>query len=278
MIRYLPLTRGRVLALAIGVPLILAIIGWTGFNWVALAGQGSYHVALNLPLTGNTAGLSVDSANLTVGQVAGSHRILVTGTAHYSLVRSRLTWHRTSSGVTVSSGCRLPAGVCSDDFSVTVPAGARAQLSDGSGDMTLRGLTGYVSAGSGSGNINASGLPRSAELQAGSGDIVGTSLSGPRLTVHDGSGNITINGLTSGQVLATDGSGDVNLTFTAIPASVNISDNSGNVTLVLPPGNTLYNVIANTSSGNRNVHVPNSTASHRIITVTDGSGDITITR
>jgi hypothetical protein len=275
MIRYLPLTRGRVLALAIGVPLLLVIVGWTGLNWVALAGQGSYPVRIDLPVTGHAAGLSVDSADLTVGQTAGGHRLLVTGTAHYSLVRSRLTWHRTAAGVTVSSGCRFPAGVCGANFTVTVPAGARTSLSDGSGDLTLSGLTGYVSAGSGSGNVNASALSGSASLGAGSGDIAGTALTGAHLTLGDGSGNITIDGLTSGHVRADDGSGDVSLTFTKIPASVYVKDDSGNVTLVLPRG-ALYNVNANTDSGNRNVGVRTSPVSRHLITVIDGSGDINI--
>jgi hypothetical protein len=275
MIRYLPLTRGRVLALAIGVPLMLAIIGWTGLNWVALAGQGSYPVRLSAPLTGGTAGLSVDSANLTVRQAAGSAGVRVTGTAHYSLVRSRLTVHRTHAGLTVSTGCRFPAGACDADLSAIVPAGARTSLFDGSGDMTLSGLTGPVSASVGSGNLNATALPGSASLGAGSGDVVGTALTGARLMLSDGSGNITIVGLTSGYVHANDGSGDVSLTFTKIPGSVYVKDGSGNVTLVLPRG-MLYNVDANTDSGNRNVSVQTSQVSRHLITVIEGSGDINI--
>src|ERR1700722_12745326 len=124
MIRYLPLTRGRVLALAIGVPLILAVVGVIGLNWVALTGQASYPVRLNLALAGGAAGISADSANVTVGQAAGD-RLRPTGTAHYSLIRSTVTWHRTGSGVSISSGCRLFVGVCSFNFTASVPVGAR---------------------------------------------------------------------------------------------------------------------------------------------------------
>ena len=273
----LPMTRGRVLALVIGLPLALILIGWTALNAVAFAGQGSYPVHLDLPVTGGTAGVSVDSGNLTVGPGAAG-RLRLAGTAHYSLVRSSVTWQRTRSGVTVESRCPLPTGVCSVDFTVAIPVSARALLSDGSGDMTLRGLTGHVSAGAGSGNVSAYGLSGTVGLGDGSGDIVGSALSGPRVTFSNGSGNISVTGLTSTHVVASDGSGDVTLTFTKVPSYVHVSDDSGNVTLILPPGRTtLYRVRASTSSGTPVVSVPISSVSRHVITVTDGSGNITIT-
>jgi hypothetical protein len=273
----LPITRGRVLALVIGVPLVLAVIGWTALTAVAFAGQGSYPVNLDVRATGGTARVSVDSANLTVTPGAAG-RLRLTGTAHYSVVRSSVTWHRTRSGVTVASRCRFPTGVCSADLTLAIPAGARALLSDGSGDMTLRGLTGYVSAGAGSGNVSASGLSGTADLETGSGDVRGTALSGPQVTLGSGSGNVNVSGLTSPRVVASDGSGDITLIFTKVPSYVHVKNASGNVTLILPPGKTtLYRVNASTSSGNRVINVPTSSLSHRRITVTDGSGDISIT-
>jgi hypothetical protein len=273
----LPMTRGRVVALVIGVPLALALIGWIAFTAVAYAGIGSYPVHLDLPMAGRTAAVSVDAGNMTVGP-GPAGRLRVAGTARYSLVRSSVTWHRTRSGVTVVSHCPLPTGVCSVNVAVAIPANARALLSDGSGDMTLRGLTGHVSAAADAGNVSAYGLPGTVDLADGSGDIVGAALSGPKVTFSSGSGNIGVTGLTSTHVVASDGSGDVTLTFTKVPSYVYVSDDSGNVTLILPPGKTtLYRVNAATSSGNRVIGVPTSSVSHRVITVTDGSGDITIT-
>ena len=250
MTERLPMTRGRVLALVIGIPLVLAVIGWTALTAVAFAGQGSYPVNLDVRAPGGTAGVSVDSADMTVVPGTAGH-LRLTGTAHYSVVRSSVTWHRTRSGVTVTSRCRFPTGVCSADLTVAIPAGARALLSDGSGDMTLRGLTGYVSAGAGSGNVSANGLSGTADLSSGSGDVRGTALSGPRVTLSSGSGNISFSGLTSAHVVASDGSGDVTLVFTKVPRFVHVKDDSGNVTLVLPPGRaTQYQVSASTGSGN----------------------------
>jgi hypothetical protein len=254
----LPLTRARVLALVIGAPLALAIIGWTGVTWVAYAAQASYPVRLDLPVPGHTVTVSVDSGNLTVGQTAGG-RLLVTGTAHYSLVRSRVTQRATRSGLTVSSSCRFPMGVCDFTYLVGVPTGVRAFLSDSSGDIRFRGLAGYVHASD------------------DSGQIVGTGVSGPRTVLADGSGDINVGELTSADVVATDGSGNITLIFTKVPGRVSVSDGSGDVHLVLPPGPTPYRVKASMSFGSPFVNVPTSSVSPHVIRVTDGSGDITIT-
>jgi hypothetical protein len=252
------MTTGRLLALLIGTPLALAIIGWAGVTAVAYAGQGSYPVHLDIPVHGRTVTVSVDSGNMRVTQAAGD-RLQVTGTAHYSLVRSTVTRHTTPSGVTVSSQCHFVTGVCSFDYQVAVPAGSPAFLSDGSGDLTLRGLSGPVN------------------LQNQEGDIIGTALSGPRVVIGNQSGDIIISGLASARVTASDASGNITLTFTKVPDRVQVSDQSGNIKLVLPRGRTLYRVNASTSSGNRVVNVPTSLVSTHVITVTNQSGDITIT-
>ena len=258
MIKRVPLTRGRRLALAIGVPLALIIIGWTALTGVAFAGQGSYPVRLNLPVHAGTVNFSVDSGDVTVGHTAGD-RLVVTGTAHYSLVRSTVTRSVTPSGTTVSSHCHFVTGECSFTYRVGLPAGVRAVLASGSGDLMLRGLSGYVNAA------------------AGSGDIAGFGLSGTRVALEDGSGDITIRGLASADVTASAGSGDVTLTFTKVPRRVTVSASSGDVRVVLPRGRTLYQVHAIASAGNTVVRVPRSSVSPYVINVNDGSGNIFVT-
>ena len=265
MINRVPLTRGRVLALVIGVPLVLAIIGWSALTAVAFAGQGSYPVRLNLPVHGRTVNFSVDSGNATVssgdvtlGQTAGD-RLVVTGTAHYSLVRSTVTHSVTASETTVSSHCRFVTGVCSFSYRVGVPAGVRTVVSSASGNLTLRGLSGYVNAAGGSGNI------------------AGTGLSGPRVALENGSGDITVSGLASADVTASAGSGNITLTFTKVPRRVSVSNSDGDVRLVLPPGDTPYHVEARTSDGSSFVKVPQNLHSPHVIKVSAGSGNISIT-
>ncbi len=290
----LPLTMGRRLVLIIGVPLAFAIIAWAGLTEVAFAGQGSYPVRLSVPVRGDTVSLSAGSADVHVTQAAGS-LLRLTGTARYSIVRSTVTWHTTTSGVTVTPECHFLTGVCSFNFTAVLPEGKRAQLSDGSGNLTLNGLSGPVVVSSGSGNVTLNGLSGRVvassgsgnvradlltdpvSLQSGSGDVSGSMLSGPRLTLKTGSGNIAIAGLAGTRVTATDGSGDIALTFSKVPSLVRVNDSSGNVTLVLPSGTTRYQVHASTDSGSRTVSLPRSSVSPHVIIVTDGSGDISIT-
>jgi hypothetical protein len=272
----LPMTAGRRAALILGVPLALAVIAWTALTGVAYAGQGSYPVRLAVPVHGGTVNLSAGAADVRVTQAAGS-QLRLTGTARYSLIRSTVTWHATASGVTVSPQCRFVTGICSFSFRAVLPAGKRTYLSDGSGDLTLQGLTGPVIAASGSGNVRAGLLSGPVSLSSGSGNISGSALSGPRITLKAGSGNITIAGVAGAGVTASDGSGDIALTFTKVPSSVRVSDSSGNVTLVLPAGPVPYRVNATTASGSRTVTVPTNPAAAHVITVTDSSGNITIT-
>jgi len=272
----LPMTKGRRLALLLGVPLALALIGWTGLTEVAYAGLGSYLVRLAVPVHGSTVSLSVGAADVQVTQAAGS-TLQLTGKASYSLVRSTVTLHSTPSGVVVSPQCHFFIGNCSFSLRAVLPAGKRTVLSDGSGNLTLRGLTGPVSATSGSGDVQANLLSRTVSLQTGSGDISGDSLSGPQVTLKDGSGDIVIHGLASLDVVVSDGSGDIALTFSKVPSHVRVSDSSGNVSVVLPPGPTQYQVNASTNSGNRIVSVPTNSGSAHVITVTDGSGDVSVT-
>ena len=254
----LPMTRGRRVALLLGLPVALAVIGWTGLTAVAYAGQASYPVRLAVPVSGNTVSLSAGDADVRVTQAPGS-QLLLTGTAHYSIVRSTVTWRTTPSGVAVSPRCHFVVGNCSFDLHAVVPDGKRALISTGSGNVTLADVSGPVSAGT------------------GSGDVSGNAVSGAKVTLSTGSGNISIAGLTGAQVSASAGSGDITLTFTKVPDRVHVDSGSGNVTLVLPPGTTPYHVSATADSGGRVVTVPTNPASQHVITVSSGSGNISIT-
>lgn len=274
----LPLTPGRLAALVIGLPLILVIIGWSALTAVAWAGQDTYPVHLSLPARGGTATVHVDSGNITVrpGQAG---RLGITGIARYSLERSHVGWHTGPSGVAVRSSCRWQwAGPCSFDYTVAVPAGTAARVTDGSGDVTAQGLAGQVHLESGSGNLTLWSLSAGVNADTGSGDISGSGLTGPAVIAASGSGNVQLAGVASPGVTVSDGSGDVRLAFTRVPGHVRISAGSGNVSVVLPKGGTAYQVNATTGSGITTVQVPRSPASAHVITITDQSGDVTVTQ
>ena len=271
----LPLTKGRRLALLLGVPVAFALIAWTGLTEVAYAGQGSYPVQLAVPVHDSTVSLSAGAADVQFTQAAGS-TLRLTGKATYSLFPSNVTWRTTPSGVIVSPRCHFFVGNCSFSFHAVLPAGRKAVLSDGSGNLTLRGLTGPVSSVSGSGDVQANVLTGPVRLETGSGNITGSALSGPKVTLKAGSGDVAVDSLESLDVVVTDGSGNIDLTFTKVPTRVKVSNSSGNVNVVLPRG-VRYQVNATTDSGNRNVSVLQTTAPGHVITVTDGSGNVSVT-
>lgn len=271
----LRMNTSRRLALVIGVPLALVLIGWLALTEIAWAGQGSYPVRLSIPVKGNAASIAVDSGEVHVGPGTG-HTLRLTGTVHYSLVRSTVTWTSDASGVSVRSRCLFPAGSCGFDAQVAVPAVARATVRNESGNVTVQGVTGLASIEVDSGDIDATQLSGVVSLSDHSGDITGSALDGPRVVIEDNSGGIDIVGLASLNVSASNDSGDITLTFTKVPDAVRVIDHSGDITVVLPPGDTAYNVTATTSSGQRTVSVPTNSSSPHMITVVNDSGNVTV--
>ncbi len=295
----LPMTLARRAILAIGVPIALAVIvtgaaGWASGAVTIFTRQVTNRVALSVPVKGGHVSVTADNADVTFGTGTGN-QIRVRGTLRGSLVRPTFSWRSTAAGLVLHSQCRVPAGVCSLRYAITAPArlpvavtdssgglnasGLRGTvtLSDSSGDLGASGLAGNIRLHDSSGGITASGLTGNIRLDNSSGDITASGLTGD-LRFQDDSGNVVVNGLAGIDVVGRNSSGDITLTFTKIPRRVQVTDSSGNITLVLPPGSTAYDVIPSNSSGNTAVAVPRSSSSKHVIIVTDQSGDITVTR
>jgi hypothetical protein len=271
------MTTGRRVALAIGVPVALAIIGWTALTLVATFGQASYRVSLRIPVHGPSVTVSVDSGQ--VGISGGAPGVVrVHGQVHYALVRPGISWQRTPSGISLQSRCHSVTGPCSFDYQVAMPAGAAADVTDGSGDLAARGLHGPVTLHTDSGQISATALTGDVLISNQSGDVTAAGLSGRNVVIRAGSGNIAATGLTGPGVTVTNQSGDVTLIFASVPSRVRVTCDSGDIKLVLPPGNTAYHLEARTSSGTTDLRVPKDTSSPHVVTVTDQSGDISVTR
>jgi hypothetical protein len=273
----LPLTAGRRVALALGTPVALLVIGWTALTAVAWAGQGSYRVNLAIPARGHSVVVEVAAGQVTVGPAPGA-RIRVRGTARYALARSTVRWQATAAEVAVHGQCRQPTGPCSFNFAVGLPARVHSTISVGSGDLTARGLAGPVTLVADSGAVHASALSGHAEITDRSGTITGSALSGASVLVQDSSGDISLNALRGRDLTVEDKSGDITLTFARVPGRVQVSDLSGNVRLVLPAGQTAYRVTASSAAGVTRVGVPTNPSSAHVITVTDQSGNVVVTR
>jgi hypothetical protein len=273
----LPMTPGRWVALVIGTPLALLVIGWTALTAAAFAGLGSSRVNLAVPVHGRTAAVSVDEGDITAGP-GPAGEVRVHGTLHYSIARPRLHWQRSRSTIALHARCQLPTGICSFDYAVTVPPVARSRVSTGSGNLTASGLAGTVTLGTDSGDVMATRISGNVTISDHSGGITMTSLAGTRALITNDSGNITARGVSSQQLTAQDQSGDITVVFTKVPDLVRVSNSSGNITLVFPPGPTKYRVSASTSSGSTSIKVPQSLTSPHVISATDQSGNITISQ
>jgi hypothetical protein len=258
MAETLPMTAGRRLALAIGVPLALAVFGWTGISLVSLVGEASYPVRLHVPVHGDRASvvLGDTDARLSPGSAG---QLAVTGTAHYALIKSHVTWTSSAAGVSLHSQCQQFTGQCSFSYRIAVPPVPDLTIHDSDGNLTLAGLA----------NQRIS-------VENSDGDITGDGLTASWISATDGSGNIRLPGLTSAVVTVRNSDGDVTLSFASVPSAVRITDSSGNVHIALPPGATAYRVTVSTPDGSNTVHVPTSSASRHVITVTDLDGSVSI--
>jgi hypothetical protein len=252
------MSRGRRLALAIGSPLALAVIGWGSLSVVSAVGQASYRTQATIPVYG--AGFTLDGgdASITLGP-SGDGRVHLSAVVHYSLIRASVSWESTRQGVAITDHCPLSTGPigCNFDYHLAVPPGLIANVSTSSGDIHTSGLKGAVTLRSGSGDLVVSDLAGPMHLETSSGDVVGTSLKGR-------------------SVSADSGSGDVSLRFARVPTNVRATSSSGDVAITVPSGSTSYLVGASSSSGSSSVGVPTSPSSSHHIQVATGSGDITV--
>jgi hypothetical protein len=269
----LRMTPTRTLALAVGVPVLLGLIGFSGFSVVADIGQASFPVRDTIPVSGGQVTAHINSGNITLRQVGAGPDAALTGTARYSLIRSTVT----VSGSAVNYNCRLQVtGNCSLDATLAVPARTGVSLSTFGGDVTVPQFTGEpLTLNTDGGNVTAGPLAGSVNLSTGGGDVTASALGGSLRAVSDG-GNLNIQAMDSANASVKSGGGDVSLAYDAAPDSLQVSSDGGNITVVLPPGQ--YNLHTDTDGGtpsisNAVVDVPSAA---KTIVLESGGGDITV--
>lgn len=270
----LPMTPGRWFALFIGVPVLLALIGFTGLNFVALAGQASYRVHDSIPVRDGLITARINGGNVTLQQAAagaGQGRDAeLTGTAHYSLFRQRIS----ISGSTMSYMCGFALGDCSLQATLQVPARTAVSLFTLGGDATIPSFAGsQLTVNTDGGNLTAGSLAGNLNLSTGGGDLTATKLEGSASVRTDG-GNLGIQAMEAVNPTISTGGGDVFLVCVTAPHNLQIKSDGGNVTLVLPQGK--YSVSTNADGGNVNNAVGSPSGATNLITVDSGGGDINI--
>ena len=269
----LRLTPARVLTLVIGVPLVLALIGWLGFTTVALVGQASYPVSYAIPVTGGQLVAGVGGADVTLRQGPGQTAHL-TGTVQYDLVRPGVSESTGPTGTNLDVRCRIFVGECGLNATLEVPSQTAVTLSSGGGDMKVYGID-DVTLSSEGGDVAISGPGGLTSVNTGGGDLTASDLAGI-LKFSTSGGDITGNNLAAPSVNAGSGGGDVTLVFTKPPANLDITSDGGDITVLLPQGITAYHITGSADGGNDTESVPTSTLSRNTISVQSGGGDITI--
>jgi len=271
----LRMTPGRVLTLAIGVPVILALIGFTGFSFVAQAARASFPVSYAMGVQQGQLRVDVNSADITVRQDDDSTARLA-GTVQYELSRPHVTSTTSASGNEVTVNCPdIAVGNCGLSAILDVPRLTSLTLSSGGGNLTVPGVAQSVYLTSDGGDVSVSGVTGAATVLTGGGDLTAGDLGGTLKFTTDG-GDVSGNDLAAPTLSTDSGGGDVNLVFTKVPTNLNIISDGGDVNIILPRGTTAYRVSTTADGGDDSVTVPTNSSSGNQITVDSGGGDITI--
>ena len=203
----LRMTPGRWVALAIGVPVALALIGWSAFSLVAGIGRASFPVSTSIPVQDGHLVASTGGGDITVHQdQTRSDTARLTGTVQYSLVRPRLT----ISGDGVHLDCRLLTGNCGLSATLDVPLDTAVNVTSEGGNMQVNGIQsdahaeqrrrrrhglrggGTADVSTGGGNVTASDLGNIRQFSTDGGDVNGNGLFAPHVTTESGGGNVTL--------------------------------------------------------------------------------------
>jgi Putative adhesin len=314
----LRMTPGRWAALAVAVPVALALIGWTGFSLITTVARGSYPFSYTVPVQDGQVAMNLTTGNVTLREAPGSTTAQLTGVVQYGLVRPGISESLTPTGadfgvncdgimgtncgvnavldvpartaVTVwSNGGNITASTFSSGMTLWAQGGnvtatnlaGNLQLDTGGGDLTATGLTGTLQIGTEGGNVGAGDWTSSHTIRVdtGGGDLSVNGLSGDLQLATEG-GNVDVSGMASRVVSMDSGGGDVTLAFTQVPQNLVISAEGGNVTVILPPGSTKYDVTTPDLSGG-NTSYPSSLVdpkSPHKITINSGGGDVSISQ
>ena len=86
----LPMTRGRRIALALGVPLCLALTANTGLDLVSSMGTGKVPVTYHAPASARQMSVNTSGGDISLRRGSGDQASLA-GTGTYSLILPRVT-------------------------------------------------------------------------------------------------------------------------------------------------------------------------------------------
>jgi hypothetical protein len=234
-------TRGKIngmktIAIAGGLLASAALL--TGCGLAGIAGPTNQDTT-SYQVTDKVAKLQLDinAGDATITETDGT-AVRVVETLRWRGDDQPKPQHKVEGGVLfMTYDCPSNWGSCSVDYKIEIPKGLPVDLDAGSGDLTLRGLTGDI------------------ELFVGSGDVDASGLAGKKL---------------AGEI----GSGSVRFDYTSAPDSAKLEAGSGDIALKVPDEG--YDVSTDAGSGDVDVSVKKDGSSPRKISLASGSGDISV--
>ncbi len=232
------LTSGRLAAVVIGIPIMLAGAVFGAFSLVGTFARTSEQHSGSYAWHGGEISLNTSSGTVQIQTGTGT-QVGVTYTEHFELKKPTVTATTLNGGVQLKASC--PGGIfgsnCEINYVVTVPAATSLVVHTGDGSVHLGGTTGSIS------------------VDTGDGSVDGTQLR-------------------SKTVNASTGNGHVDLQWDVAPTAVVTTTGDGSINLVVPPGSGPYNVSAHTGNGSTHVTVPQDQSAPASITASTGNGGI----
>lgn len=228
---------GRAVA---GVAMIgLAAVIWTGASPMSLGSPWSTEEQRDELAAGVTAvRVEVGSGDVLI-RTGDRERTSVTADVRdWRWDSDEPVYHRDGDTL-VLTGC----DGCSVDYTIVVPRGSAVTGETGSGDVVLQGIR-SADLETGSGEISVREVTGAVAVRSGSGGVTLSRVTGP-VDVESSSGSVLGSGL-AGPVLAATSSGDVELELTRAQ-DVRASTSSGDVHLTVPDGR--YRVDSDGGSG-----------------------------
>ncbi|MFI7125372.1 DUF4097 family beta strand repeat-containing protein [Nonomuraea sp. NPDC050153] len=224
--------------IAIAGGLLASALMLTGCGMASIAGPSSEETS-SYEVTDKVARLQVKSgAGDTEVTETGGSAVRVTETLRWRGDDKPKPQHGVEGdALRLSYDCPSSLGSCSVDYKIEIPKGLTVDLDNGSGNVTLRGLTGELG------------------VRVGSGDLDAAELAGKKVVAEAGSGN-------------------VELKYTAVPDSAVLKAGSGDIVLRVPDG--AYDVDTQVGSGDTDISVRKDGSSPHKISLEVGSGNVTV--
>lgn len=212
-----------------------------------------------------TVQLAAESADITI-KVSGDDKTTVQEKRRFWLWKKGDAYSVDDGVLKLDGDCGWQ---CNADFVVTVPRGTKVTGENGSGDISIAGVSG-IDAQSTSGTVEISDVTGDVKLDLTSGDVVVKDLTG-KLDVKATSGDIEASGLKGGAVNAETTSGDVELEL-AEANDVRAKGTSSDIEVTAPSGS--WNVSTETRSGDVDNGLGDEPNGTHTLNATTTSGDI----